>query len=157
MWMGVSLALPLTLGSGAWLAYQAGFAFLSESLAGPFCVSAPFAPMAAVVLFFPKGPNLVGPVTVAVLGNRLPYAACGCLHARWAALSKLDRWLRLAPVVRPLFFSVLPSSTSLAFGDLNKFIAVFGCYINALRDHGSPFAAQVPGHHVDMQPTVGNH
>ena len=108
-------------------------------------------------LFLPKGANLVGPVTVAVLGYLLPYAACGCLQARWAALSKLDRSLRLAPVVRPLFLSVLPSSSNVAFGDLNKFIAVFVRYIRILRDHGSPFAAQVPGHHMDMQPTVANH
>ena len=115
MWMGASLALPLALGGGSWLAYQAGFAFLSEGLAGPFFLSAPLAPIAAMVYFGPKGPSLVGPVTVAVIGNVLLYAACGYLHARWAALPTVDRWLRLSPVVGLVFFTVLAIASIVAF------------------------------------------
>ena len=68
-----------------------------------------------MVYFGPKGPRLVGPIAIAVLGNVVLYSACGALHQRWAPLPQVDRWRRLATTVGVSVFIALAVSSIMAF------------------------------------------
>ena len=114
-WILASIAVPVLLGGGSWLAYEGGFGFLSEGLAGPFFFSMPMAPFIAVVYFGPKGQSLIVPVALALGGNVLLYVGLSRLHARWQGLARVDRWLRLVPSVFAILLAVLGASSIIAF------------------------------------------
>jgi hypothetical protein len=115
-WLLASMVVPVMLGGGSWLTYQAGFGFLSEGLAGPFFFSAPFAPFLARAYFGPHGAGVVWPSVLAVTGNWLVYGLGAALHRRWLGLPRVDRLLRLVPSFGGVLLVLLAVSSIVAFG-----------------------------------------
>jgi hypothetical protein len=114
-WCAAGLALPLLLGGGSWLAYQAGWGFLSEGLGGPFFFATPFAPFAARELFAARGAAALAPGVLAAGLNVALYAFDGWLYLRWRGLLKVDRYLRLVASVGALHFLLLAVASVVAF------------------------------------------
>ena len=115
-WCGAGLALPIVLGGGSWLSYQAGWGFLSEGLSGPFLFSTPFAPFVIQASFAAHGTAVLPPALLAAGINLILYAFEGWLYLRWRSLAPVDRYLRLVPAMGALHFLLLAVASVLAFG-----------------------------------------